>query len=66
MNVKDYLPKPEAEEQKVAVQGYVPVALREEVLVQIKKDKANKIKTTWDNLLEGLLRSYLAERKLKK
>lgn len=66
MNVKDYLPAAEKKEPNLAVQGYVPCKLRKEVCDQMKKDKEQGIKITWDSLLEGLLRSYVAERKSKR
>lgn len=49
-----------------AVQGYVPTTLRDDVIAQMKADKRNGIKTTWDNLLEACLRVYLGERQSKR
>lgn len=45
-----------------AVQGYVPRQVREDVLKQMKVDKAVGKKITWDSLLEAACRVYLAER----
>lgn len=53
----------DAEAEKAPVQGYVDADLRKQVIDQMKLDKKAGIKITWDKLLEGGLKAYLAERK---
>jgi hypothetical protein len=61
----DYLDQQESAEEPALIQGYVPSDLRAEVAAQMKTDKKNGIKITWDNFIEAACLTYLAERKLK-
>lgn len=58
----DFL-KTKAPEDRAAIQGYVPGALRKQVLGQMRKDKGSGQKVTWDSFLEAACRAYLSERK---
>ena len=56
----------EKDEEVVAVQGYVPAELREQVVAQMSADKKAGFKITWDLFMEAACRAYLEERGAKK
>lgn len=47
---------------KAAIQGFVPAELRSRVRAQMREDRKDGYKITWDILLEAALKSYLSER----
>lgn len=60
--ITTFLDQKKSEEELAAVQGYVPTALRQDVIDQMKKDKTSGVKVGWNELLDACLRQYLAER----